>query len=304
MDPFQAIKYVTSGITLVAFLAATIAWVYRYRLKSRKQTIELAEPAARAALVERTLEFFTVDTAGLSNEQKYDLALRQIEARTERFHVSTKAALVVAGIAALITIVFLFKGSGQVPISLVKVDGDGIASILKFHNFVVKAVDTQGNPVAGVKIAWSTPTGGNKAYVDVTGVGGMSTATNLYSFPTPGLYEQVASVATDNTQIGWTTTSASHVAGPTVKFKYNQLEETACADGDFHEENSLTWTYKRDDKTVELKSDDRCWVTFTSPNSWSGKLECNNGLSNPVTLKPNADCSEISSSLSWFKLHK
>jgi hypothetical protein len=153
MDPFEAIKYVTSAITLVAFLAATIAWAYRYRLKSRKQTIELAEPAARADLVERTLEFFPVHTDGLSNEQKRELAIKQIDARTERFRVSIKAALVVAGIAALITIVFLLKGNGQVPISLVKVDGDGIASILKFHNFVVKAVDTQGNPVAGVKIA-------------------------------------------------------------------------------------------------------------------------------------------------------
>lgn len=89
-----------------------------------------------------------------------------------------------------------------------KVDGDGIASILKFHNFVVKAVDKQGNPVAGAKIAWSTPAGGNKAYIDVTGVGGMSRATNLYTFPPPGLYEQVASVAADNTQIGGTTTSS------------------------------------------------------------------------------------------------
>ena len=55
---FDSIKYVTSGITLIAFIAATIAWAYRAHLKTQKQTIELAKADDRAVLVERTLRVF------------------------------------------------------------------------------------------------------------------------------------------------------------------------------------------------------------------------------------------------------
>ena len=309
---FDSIKYVTSGITLIAFIVATIAWAYRARLNAQKQTIELAKPDDRAALVERTLEFFTVDTEGLTNKQKYELALKQVEARATRFLISAVLALLATIVAAAVTVVFLLRPSTADSrtgrrVTLVKVDGDdAVFAVGKYHNFVVKAFDSNGNPAVGVKIAWSTPVGGTKAYVDVTNNQGTSSATNLYTFPAAGLYEQLAQVVPDDTLIGWTTTSVISATGPIVKYKYTQQLQSGCPGGQYHEQNGIIWTLTHIGNNIELKRDgDVCAVTLTSPDNskWSGTLQCTNGASYPVTMTPNVDCSLIPSSQPWFTLY-
>jgi hypothetical protein len=58
----------------------------------------------RAPLVESALEVFRVDTGGLTKEQKYQLALRQIHARERRFRTVARVvvllALLLAGVSA------------------------------------------------------------------------------------------------------------------------------------------------------------------------------------------------------------
>ncbi len=332
MDPFKAIQYVTSGFTLVAFIAAIGGWVYRYRLKSRKEMIELAKPESRADLVQRTLnEFFPVDTAGLTNEQKYDLVIRQIDARSKRFRLTVSLSVTaMIALLSVISVTYLSRShitpvdnttrpqivADKTPVGsddsqniyLVKIDGDGAAfPVGKYQNFLVKAVNSHGNPVAGVKIAWSTPVGGDKAYVNVTANDGTASATNLYTFPSAGPYEEVAAIVPDDTQVGFTSTSALKDTKSAVKFEYSQGVETVCGNGHYHEpSNAATWTCTHVGNAVELhRSDNSCSASLSPLNGqWSGTLQCTNGASYQLTATPTSDWSEIDSSLSWFKLNE
>ena len=54
----------------------------------------------RASLVAKTLEVFHVDTAGLSRQQQFDIALRQINGPIERFRIIATLVVVLALVAA------------------------------------------------------------------------------------------------------------------------------------------------------------------------------------------------------------
>jgi len=102
---WDAIAYVTSGVTLAAFLAAVAAWVYRSKLRQRERLIRTAPDNVRANLVVAALEFFNVNTEKLTREQQFNLALQQIQSREVRFRTT---AIVVTVIAVLTASVALF----------------------------------------------------------------------------------------------------------------------------------------------------------------------------------------------------
>ena len=105
MGPFGAIELVSSGLTLTAFVVAVIAYVYRHKLKERKELIETAPEEERTqALVATIRDFATVPTEDLTKEQRYLLALRLIEERLARFR--TLAVLSVAFALILAFVVF------------------------------------------------------------------------------------------------------------------------------------------------------------------------------------------------------
>src|SRR6266496_5531143 len=95
---WQAIQYVGSGFTLAAFVVAVIAWVVKSRSEARERLIGSARETERAELVRDALEFFRVDTTGLTKAQQYQLALEQIRQRAQRFRI---VAMVVCTIAVL-----------------------------------------------------------------------------------------------------------------------------------------------------------------------------------------------------------
>ncbi|WP_295388976.1 hypothetical protein [uncultured Thiodictyon sp.] len=101
---WEAIQYVTTGLTFVAFLVTVIAWAYKSKSEERERLIQAASEDKRADLVRSTLEFFDVDTTGLTKEQKYQLALAQIHERARRFRtmaiVVCVLALILAGVSA------------------------------------------------------------------------------------------------------------------------------------------------------------------------------------------------------------
>jgi hypothetical protein len=99
---WEAIAYVSSGVSLVAFLAAVAAWTFKTKSEERERLIRTASETDRAALVSDALEFFHVETAGLTREQQFKLALEQIRARAERFRLSAAAICFVAVIAAVL----------------------------------------------------------------------------------------------------------------------------------------------------------------------------------------------------------
>src|ERR1700743_864608 len=61
---WKAIPYVTSGLSLVAFIVAVGAWMYNRRLKSRERLIESAKAENRLELIKKIL--FDIDTSRLT----------------------------------------------------------------------------------------------------------------------------------------------------------------------------------------------------------------------------------------------
>jgi len=98
----NAIRYVTSGLTLTAFLATVVLSIYRRRMQSREKLIELAPGDKRASLVESTLEVFSIDTARLTREQAYTLAVEQIRARAKRYQINAIVLLIIFVISAVV----------------------------------------------------------------------------------------------------------------------------------------------------------------------------------------------------------
>src|SRR5882724_5918626 len=86
--PWEAIQYVSSGLTLVAFFAAIAAATYRLRLRREEELIKSAPEKQRAELIQTALEFFRIDSSKLTKQQQYDLALRQVRERARRFQTS------------------------------------------------------------------------------------------------------------------------------------------------------------------------------------------------------------------------
>jgi hypothetical protein len=72
---WQAIQYVTGGLTLIAFLAGVAAWTYLAKVRSRERIIAtITDPKSPSAAAQEALEFFKIDTTYLADEYKYDLA--------------------------------------------------------------------------------------------------------------------------------------------------------------------------------------------------------------------------------------
>jgi len=97
---WEALKYVSSGFTLCAFIVATVVFYLNHRIKEERKRIEAAPAEDRASLVAKTLEVFHVDTAGLSRQQQFDIAMRQINGRIERFRIIATLVVVLALVAA------------------------------------------------------------------------------------------------------------------------------------------------------------------------------------------------------------
>jgi len=89
---FGSIKYVTSGLSLVAFLAAVVLAIYRAHLGRETNTIKTVyevsrDSAAREKLIGLILERFAIDTQGMSSRHKMELATKQIVERRRRLGI-------------------------------------------------------------------------------------------------------------------------------------------------------------------------------------------------------------------------
>jgi hypothetical protein len=108
------IQYVTSGFTLAAFIASAIAWTFKRYADRERRLIQQAKEDDRAQLVSSALEFFHINTEGLTKEQKFHLALEQIHKRGERFRIGTMLVLGLAIISAVLTgFLLVQKSSGK-----------------------------------------------------------------------------------------------------------------------------------------------------------------------------------------------
>jgi hypothetical protein len=112
-EMWQAIQYVTSAATLCAFIVAVIAWVIKKQGESQRKRIELAPESERSELISKSLEFFDADIAGLSRQQQYDIVMKQIAARIERFRIIASVVVILAILGAGLSLLSIKQVSAQ-----------------------------------------------------------------------------------------------------------------------------------------------------------------------------------------------
>jgi hypothetical protein len=112
---WQAIQYVGSGLSLIAFIVAAITYAYRAKLQQRARIILGAPEKERIEAIAATAELFKLDLSGLTNKQKQELALAQITARSRRDALIARGTLIVAIILGTIAIVSIVLPSSQPP---------------------------------------------------------------------------------------------------------------------------------------------------------------------------------------------
>jgi hypothetical protein len=79
---WSSIKYVTTGLTLTAFLAGVAFLVLRSLIDRSKRLIETAPPEHRASLVADAIKRYKIaGSENLTEDQKYKLLRRELEVR-------------------------------------------------------------------------------------------------------------------------------------------------------------------------------------------------------------------------------
>ena len=122
--PFEAIQYVGTPLTLVAFVVAVVAWVYRARLAERRKLIETAPSEQRGDLMVAAIrDFSTVPLENLTREQRYQLAIKLIDERRDRFRAAAVAAAVVA-VALLVLLLTVGRSPADTSL-VVRLQGPG-----------------------------------------------------------------------------------------------------------------------------------------------------------------------------------
>ncbi|HEU4556416.1 MAG TPA: hypothetical protein VFS20_01160 [Longimicrobium sp.] len=101
---FEAIRYISSGFTLIAFVVAALVWAYGRTVDNRRQMIRDAQTDRQADLVARTLRGMNIDVRKLSPNQQYKLALEQLRARSRKSYLVAAVVVLLAIIAAIVAV--------------------------------------------------------------------------------------------------------------------------------------------------------------------------------------------------------
>lgn len=107
----SALPYVSSGLTLAAFVVGVVAWIYKSKIEEREKLIRSAKQDDRAKLVQDALEFFHIETGDLTKEQKYNLAIEQIKNKAQRFSSSLIFAALVCSFGLVLSLYAIFVSS-------------------------------------------------------------------------------------------------------------------------------------------------------------------------------------------------
>jgi tetratricopeptide (TPR) repeat protein len=127
MGMWEALQYVGTGLSLVAFAVAAILLAYRARLTQRAEIIKSASEQERLEAIATTAEFFRVDVSGLTRAQQQDIALTQIHARARRDLLLAGVSLVVAILLAAIAMTAIWVSKPAGPATVVNPSGPVIA---------------------------------------------------------------------------------------------------------------------------------------------------------------------------------
>ena len=137
MDFISALQYVTSGLTLVAFLGLVIFYLLKDASDKQKRLIELANPEDRSQLIDRLLTDGLIDVSNMTKAQHYQLAMEQLNHRTRRHQAVLKTLKYVFTIFMILTAITITLQSQPV-VEQVHITG--------------KVVDSNHRPLYGAKV--------------------------------------------------------------------------------------------------------------------------------------------------------
>jgi hypothetical protein len=86
----------------------------------------------------------------------------------------------------------------------------------------VRVVDGAGNPIAGAKVAWATPSVSSKVYIAETNVEGIVTAANMISCKQPCAFTQTVAIVDHRTKTGLAEAADVRPLSDAVVFRYVQ----------------------------------------------------------------------------------
>lgn len=109
-----AIQYVSSALTLVAFIAAVVAFLYTRKISSTERLIRTANKDDRAKLVTEALEVFSIDASKLTKDQQYEIANEQIKNRLTRSKIGASVTVFIALLCAVVLIYTVSKSGNAV----------------------------------------------------------------------------------------------------------------------------------------------------------------------------------------------
>ncbi|HEV3374274.1 MAG TPA: DUF6719 family protein [Candidatus Acidoferrum sp.] len=112
---WNAVQYVGTGLSLIAFVVAAIVFAYRAHLKRRVEIIKSAPEKERLDAIAATAEFFRVDVSGLSRAQQQDIIIAQIHARARRDLLATGLILGLAVLLAVVAVVAIVLDKSTPP---------------------------------------------------------------------------------------------------------------------------------------------------------------------------------------------
>lgn len=115
---WDAIRYVSTPLTLLAFLAAVAAILYRHRCQRKIRELEALPPKDRAEMALAKLETYSIKHDNLTREQKFGLMMEVLRHRRERYRIAAIVALLFAAIAATAASIGFLKsqnGPSRIP---------------------------------------------------------------------------------------------------------------------------------------------------------------------------------------------
>jgi hypothetical protein len=109
MHLLMTLTPVTTPIALIAFIVAAAFYAYRTSLLQKRKALAGLPASDKIIAVEATLASFRIDTTGLSNAKKFDLAMAQIRARAQRFLIGSIVVCFLAVLTTVVSIVTLLS---------------------------------------------------------------------------------------------------------------------------------------------------------------------------------------------------
>jgi hypothetical protein len=99
---FDALKYVTTPLTLIAFLSIILFYYLRDRNKKQVEMLRSGDEGKKNETLEILLDRYQIDSSNLTPQQKYQLILEQVRRRDSKFKWAIGASIVLGIVGAII----------------------------------------------------------------------------------------------------------------------------------------------------------------------------------------------------------